>query len=81
MSEVVKGTVRGKTIDLEKTLALPDGSRVLLSVQPLPISTGERRRAILDLCGAWKGDPSLGAIFEKIAKERAAHKERQVRIV
>ena len=80
MSESIRGTVRGKTIELEQALSLPDGAPVLLSVEPLPASDEERRRWVLDLCGAWKNDPSLVAIFEAIAQERRVHREREVRI-
>ena len=80
MSESVKGTVHGKTVELERALSLPDGASVLLSVEPLPGSEEERRRWLLELCGAWKHDPSLVAIFETIAQERQAHRERKVQI-
>jgi hypothetical protein len=80
MLEPIKGTVRGKTIELEQPLSLPDGSLVLLSIELFPVSDEERRRQILDLSGAWKNDPSMTAVFEEIAQERRAHKEREVRI-
>lgn len=80
MSESIKGTVYGKTVELERPLALPDGTSVLLSVEPLPGSEEERRRWLLELCGAWKHDPSLAATFEAIAQERRTHHEREVRI-
>lgn len=63
MSESIKGTVHVKTVELERPLALPDGTSVLLSVEPLPGSEEERRSWLLDLCGAWKHDPTLAAIF------------------
>lgn len=78
--EKVQGKVRGKSIELERVLSLPEGAEVLLSVEALPISDEERRKQILNLCGAWKNDSSLTAIFERIAQERRAHKEREVRI-
>lgn len=78
--EKIQGKVYGKSIELEKALSLPDGAPVLLSIEPLPISDEERGKQILDLCGAWKNDSSLTAIFERIAQERRAHKEREVRI-
>jgi hypothetical protein len=52
----------------------------LLSVEPLPGSDEERRRWLLELCGVWKQDASLATIFETIAQERRAHREREVRI-
>ena len=80
MSEQIKGTVRGKGIELERAPSLPEGSRVLLTVEALTTSDEERRQAILGLCGTWKNDQSLPAIFTEIAEERHHHKEREVRI-
>ena len=80
MSEKIKGTVHGKTIDLEQAPSLPDGSQVSVSLEPLLYSVEERRRLILDLSGAWKNDPSIAAIFKKIARERRTRRGREVRI-
>ncbi len=80
MPEKIKGTVHGKTIELEQAPSLPDGSQVSVSLEPLLYSVEERRRLILDLSGAWKNDPSIVAIFKEIARERRTHRGREVRI-
>lgn len=80
MSETLKGTVHGKQIELEQNPSLPDGSPVLVSIEPLPLSADERRRQILDLCGAWKNDPSIPTVFDEIAQERRKHREREIRL-
>ena len=78
MPETVKGITHGKTIELEQATSLPDGSTVLVSIEPLPLGEEERRRWIFDLSGAWKHDPSLGKIFEEIAEERLLKRGREV---
>ena len=80
MTEALKGTVHGNHIELEQAPSVPDGSLVLVSIEPFPVSDDERRRRILDLCGAWKNDPSIPAIFDEIAQERHAHRGREIRI-
>ncbi len=35
MPEKIKGTVHGKTIELEQAPSLPDGSQVSVSLEPL----------------------------------------------
>ena len=53
---VFKGTVRGKTIELDREPDLPDGQRVTVTLHPaatpeLPAGEGLRRA-----CGAWAED-------------------------
>lgn len=73
MSKLVKGTMHGKIIELEQSLSLSEGTVVLVSVETIHISNGERRRRILDLSGAWKDDPSIVTVFKDIAHERQSH--------
>lgn len=80
MAETFKGTVHGKNVELEQVIPLPDGSPVLVSIEPLPSSEHERRNQIVNLCGAWQNDPSIAAIFEEIAGERRAHRGREFEI-
>lgn len=80
MPETLKGTVHGKHIELEQVPSLPEGSPVLVSIEPLPRSGDERRSEIVYLCGAWKNDPSISAIFEEIAQERRTHRGRETRV-
>lgn len=70
MSEQNKGTVRGNGIELERAPSLPEGSRVLLTIEAIATSDEERRQAIPDLCGAWTNDQSLSMIFTAIADAR-----------
>lgn len=80
MPETFKGTVHGKHIELEQVPSLPEGSVVLVSIEPLPRSGSERQSEILSLCGAWKNDPSISAIFDEIAQERRTHRGRETRV-
>jgi len=80
MTQALKGTVHGNHIELEQQPSVPDGSLVLVSIEPLLVSDEERRRRILALCGAWKNDPSIPGIFDEIAQERHAHNGRDIRI-
>jgi len=79
MAEAVKGTIHGNHIELEQSPSVPDGSLVLVSIEPLLVSDEERRSRILSLRGAWKNDPSIPGIFDEIAQERHAHHGRDIR--
>ena len=76
----LKGTIHGNHIELEQTPSVPDGSLVLVSIEPFSVVDGEGHRRVLDLCGTWKNDPSLPVIFNEIAQERHARCERDIRI-
>jgi hypothetical protein len=78
VGETFKGTIHGKRIELEQKLSLPEGSPVIVTIETFPLSDEERRRQILDLSGAWKDDPTILALFEEIAQERRAHREREI---
>lgn len=80
MSETMKGIMHGKIIELEQAVSLPDGSAVLVSIEPIPLSEKERRRMIFNLSGTWKNDSSLAGIFDEIAQERRKYKGREVRL-
>ena len=78
MLETVKGIMHGKTIELEQAVSLPDGSSVLVSIEPLPLSEAERGSRLLALAGTWKADPSLKEIFDGIEKERRGSTARTI---
>ncbi|MDA2910947.1 hypothetical protein MYX04_08460 [Nitrospiraceae bacterium AH_259_D15_M11_P09] len=78
MGETIKGTMHGKTIELEQAPSFPDGCSVLVSIEPLPLRVEERHRRIFELSGAWKHDASLGEIFQEIAQERRLKGGREV---
>ena len=48
-SGILKGTVHGKTIELDESTGLPDGASVSVIVQPTPTTGDGLRRAF----GAW----------------------------
>lgn len=71
-SAVIKGIIRGKTIELESAPGLPDGQSVAVMVQPvehkgkLPAGDGIRRSA-----GAWSDDPEgLEYYLEQVRQAR-----------
>lgn len=80
MSNPVKGTMHGKTIELEQSLPFSEGTVVLVTVETIQISLGERSRRIHDLSGAWKDDTSIATVFKDIARERQSNKGREVQI-
>jgi len=51
----VNGIVRGKTIELQEELGLPDGQHVILTVRVIPPSqsTGKVHEGLLQAAGAW----------------------------
>lgn len=50
---LIRGTVRGKTIEVEEDLGLPDGQQVTVSVQPVR----EPGEGIKRSAGSWSDDP------------------------
>ncbi len=64
---VLRGTVRGRTIELEQESELPDGQEVTIVVQPLlPPGEGIRRSA-----GAWAdAGEALDAWLEESRRSR-----------
>ncbi len=56
----VKGTVHGKTIELEAEPGLPDGQRVTVMVEPVPqheILAENPLEALKRAAGSWLDDP------------------------
>jgi len=66
----MKGTVRGRRIDLEKETGLPAGSIVTVNITTKPLPLKEKRRLVDALCGAWSNDPSILPIFAEIERQR-----------
>jgi len=66
-ANVVRGTVHGRTIELEADLGLPDGQTVSVMVRPAqPPGEGIRRSA-----GAWAADSAqLDAWLEQMRNSR-----------
>jgi hypothetical protein len=69
VTEVIRGTIYGKTIDLERNPGIGDGQKVEVIVRPerSPTQWGEgiRRSA-----GALAGFPEMDALMEEIQQER-----------
>ena len=57
---IMKGTVHGRTIELEGEPGLPDGQQVTVTVEPVPqqetIDEGPRE-ALRRAAGSWSDDP------------------------
>jgi hypothetical protein len=63
----LKGTIRGKTIELETAPGLPEGQAVSVTLFPEPSPNGNLQRSF----GAWAEDgQGLDAFLEQIRKER-----------
>ena len=57
-SAVIKGVIRGRTIELDREPSLPDGQNVAVTVQPL-VEMGRLQpgEGIRRSAGAWSDDP------------------------
>jgi hypothetical protein len=66
-SGVLKGTIHGKTIELEQAPGLPDGQAVSVTLTPSPITGEGLRRAF----GAWSGEATeLDQFLEETRRDR-----------
>lgn len=57
---VLRGTVHGKTIELEAESGLPEGQQVTVTLEPVPgsLTVGESpREALKRAAGGWSDDP------------------------
>ena len=57
---MLRGTVHGKTIELETEPGLPDGQRVTVIVEPVPqheILAESRLEVLKRAAGSWSDDP------------------------
>jgi predicted DNA-binding antitoxin AbrB/MazE fold protein len=71
-SKVEKGSIR-----LPKKLGLPDGTRVIVRIEPVQ-ETKKKQRIISELSGAWSNDPTIINIFKEIEQERHSYFGREV---
>jgi hypothetical protein len=76
MSVTLRGTVHGKTIELENESGLADGERV--EVLLLPQRGTSKRRGILRSAGAWANLPDVEQVEEELRKMRREAKERDL---
>ena len=65
-SGILKGTIRGKTIELEQAPGLPDGQEVSVTLTAAAQAGDGLRRAF----GGWAGATELDAFLEEIRRER-----------
>jgi len=72
----LRGVVRGLKIELESDPGLPAGSRVDVTIDRSSLSAKERRKALKKLCGVWRDDASVMAVFEGILADRLKTKPR-----
>ncbi|HZZ43299.1 MAG TPA: hypothetical protein VFE58_10205 [Tepidisphaeraceae bacterium] len=67
VSNILKGVIHGKTIELERDLGLPDGQAVSVALQA-NLSTGEGLHRAF---GAWAGESfELDLFLESIRQDR-----------
>ncbi len=55
-TEVLRGIVHGKSIELEHPLPMPDGSEIELVVKRTPISTEQRKQRLEAIFGSCEQD-------------------------
>ncbi len=76
MIRIVRGTVHGKTIQLEEDLGVAEGQevKVHVDIEPPPNKWGEgiRRSA-----GGWEDHPEMDAIMERIHQGRKLERRPQ----
>jgi predicted DNA-binding antitoxin AbrB/MazE fold protein len=77
MTITVKTKIEKGSIRLPKKVGLPDGTRVLVKIEPI-LKTKIRLKVISELSGSWSNDPSVIPIFEEIEKERHSYFGREV---
>jgi len=77
MTITVKTKIEKGSIRLPKKVGLPDGTRVLVTIEPI-LKTKIRLKVISELSGSWSNDPSVIPIFEEIEKERHSYFGREV---
>jgi len=69
MTITVKSKIEKGSIRLPKKVGLPDGTRVLVRIEPI-LKTKGKLKVISELSGSWSNDPTIIPIFEEIDKER-----------
>jgi len=55
-TEVLRGIVHGKSIELEHPLSIPDGSEIELVVKHQPINAEQKRRRLEAVFGSCEAD-------------------------
>lgn len=73
-SVALKGIVRGRTIELDRDVGLPEGQAVAVTVQP--VTTAPMPAGVLSAFGAWSDDPEG---VEQFVRETHAARESEQR--
>ena len=79
MSITARCTIEQGMIRLPPSLSLPDGMKVLITVEPV-LTGAQRKKIARELAGSWGEDSSITPIFEKIDEERHAYLGRDVEL-
>ena len=77
MTITVKSKIEKGSIRLPKKVGLPDGTRVILRIDPIR-KTKEKLKIISELSGGWSDDPTIMPIFEELDQKRHYNIGREV---
>jgi hypothetical protein len=69
VTEIIRGTIHGKTIDLDKNPGMPDGQKAAVILRPEG-SAGQWGEGIRRSAGALADCPEMDAFMEEIQQER-----------
>ena len=79
MSITARCTIEQGMIRLPHALPLPDGMKVIVTVEPV-FSGAQRKKIARELAGSWQEDSSILPIFMEIDAERHAYRGRDVKL-
>ncbi len=77
MDEIIRGVVRGNTIELEHASQMEEGRVVEVVVRPLPFGAGDQRSEHTS-AGMLADYPEMDAYLEEIQRERKSCGYREV---
>jgi len=77
MTITAKCTIKDGMIKLPESAGLPNGTKVLVSIEPLSRSAN-RKKVTRELAGTWSQDASILDVFTEVEAERHAYFGREV---
>jgi len=77
MTITVKGKIENGSVQLQKKVRIPDGTRVIVRIEPV-LRTRKKQKVISELSGTWSDDPTITSIFKEIEQERHHYFGREV---
>lgn len=80
MSMTAECVIEHGMIKLPKSLRLPDGLRIVVSIEPSK-KIIQRNKMLRELAGSWRNDTTISSIFSEIAEERSSYFGRDVSIL